>query len=134
MIALMVMVLIMFMLTTVRAFQNLPVVGRYKPMVVLSGSMEPGIKVGSVVLVAAVNPDDIKVDDIITFPLPRKPDNQEPANTTHRVTRVIADSGGLRFITKGDANDTVDNWEVAAAGAGHPDLRDQEYRVRVTAE
>jgi len=69
---------------------------------VLSGSMEPGLKVGGVVITRPVEVEDIKVEDIITFysPLSEK-------LTSHRVI-AVEDSSSFHFRTKGDANEDDD--------------------------
>lgn len=72
-------------------------------MVVTSGSMEPTIPVGGLVIVDEVDGADIEVDDVITFE-----GYTGESLTTHRVMdrRVVDDR--LHFRTKGDANDTAD--------------------------
>ena len=72
----------------------------YEP--VYSGSMEPAIPVGSVVVIKPVNPETLKIGDIICFKL------SEPTSITHRIINVT-DQG---FITKGDANEDPDQWIV----------------------
>ena len=64
-----------------------------------SGSMEPELKVGSVVVVRPVDPETIVPGDIITFRL----SGVEETIVTHRVTSVEHNSP-LYFTTKGDAN------------------------------
>jgi len=71
---------------------------------VLSGSMEPNYPVGSLIYVQPAEPEDIKVDDVITFVLP----DETPA--THRVVRIDAENE--HFYTKGDANDEEDGSPV----------------------
>lgn len=95
----------------IKAFDNLPLVGGNKPLVVLSGSMEPALKVGSVVVVGRVNPSQIKEGDVITFTTPADLSQAQPAGqtlTTHRVSRIIDNHGIRNFETKGDANNDVD--------------------------
>ncbi|MCR5010099.1 MAG: signal peptidase I [Clostridia bacterium] len=71
---------------------------------VLSGSMEPTYHVGSLIYVKKVDPADVKVGDPITFVL-----NEDLVVATHRVVDIKTDDqGAIRFITKGDANDTAD--------------------------
>ena len=70
------------------------------PYTVLSGSMEPAYKVGSVIYVTKVDPSTLKVKDPITFVL-------DGTTVTHRIIE-IEDKGGLRFYTRGDANNTPD--------------------------
>jgi len=76
---------------------NLP--GGWKLFTVQSGSMQPAISVGSLVLVKPAG--EYAVDEVITF-------KTGPAPTTHRINRIEA---GV-IITKGDANDTPDSEPV----------------------
>ena len=83
------------------AFSMLPIKGNYKLFTVMSGSMEPKISVGSVVVVKPIS--TYSVGDIITFQGTGTADK-----TTHRIYR-ISDSGGRKiYTTKGDANDGPD--------------------------
>ena len=77
-----------------------------KPYVVLSGSMEPTIKTGGIV-VATPRASGYGVGDIITFT------QGKDQTTTHRVTEIIKDSGGIKYLTKGDANKTADNTPIS---------------------
>jgi len=79
---------------------------------VLSGSMEPELKVGSLVVTRFVEPEDIAVGDIITF----SPGSADKNQVTHRVVG-IGHSSAIYFETKGDANDapdptTVPDWNL----------------------
>lgn len=71
---------------------------------VQSGSMEPKVKLGSVVFVAPKK--EYKVGDVITF---RSRDSIK-ITYTHRITRVESDPdiGKLLYYTKGDANEDED--------------------------
>lgn len=73
----------------------------WRPMVVLSGSMEPVYPVGSMVYVRKVSPQEVKVGEPIAFYL-------EDGSTviTHRVVRI--DTQKQAFYTKGDANQVED--------------------------
>jgi signal peptidase len=91
--------------------------GGYKPFVVLSGSMEPAIPVGGVLLVRRVAAADVRRGDIITFVTPREPSAspQAASVTTHRVVAVQAGQQGQpTFATKGDANENADPMAVPA--------------------
>lgn len=72
---------------------------------VLSGSMEPEYRVGSVVYVEKSSIDDIEVGDVITFYI------NDNTVVTHRV--VDKDNDTESFHTKGDANETEDGGSVA---------------------
>lgn len=82
-----------------------PLAKSCQSLVVLSGSMEPTIKTGSLILTTATDTSYLQKGDIITF---QKDENRD-IPVTHRVEEV-KDNGS--FITKGDANDTIDNIEV----------------------
>jgi signal peptidase len=79
--------------------------------IVYGGSMEPAIKIGSLVVIKPVQPQDIKVDDIITY---RSAAAELGMVTTHRVIEVMHNDGSLVFRTKGDANEDPDINPVAA--------------------
>ena len=79
-----------------------PSVFGYTPLVVLTDSMDPLIAEGDVILAKDVNPDDIKVGDVISFFDPASPDD---AVLTHRVIAIETDEEGNRSaITAGDNN------------------------------
>lgn len=75
---------------------------------VFSGSMEPELKVGSVVVTRPVEVGEIKVGDIITFysPLDERP-------TSHRVV-AVEEGSAFHFRTDGDANEDADPFIVPA--------------------
>jgi signal peptidase len=75
---------------------------------VFSGSMEPQLKVGGVVINRPVEAGEVKVGDIITF---HSPLNENL--TSHRVT-AVEDGSTVNFQTKGDANDHDDPFVVPA--------------------
>jgi signal peptidase len=79
------------------------VVGAEHSFVVLSGSMEPAMSPGDVV-VDGVGPANVEEGDVITFVT----SESEPP-TTHRVIDVVeTNDGGRAFRTKGDANEDPD--------------------------
>jgi len=69
-----------------------------KPKIVLSSSMEPTLKVGSVVFVRQA--ENYVAGDIVTFSY-----NNTEIVTTHRIMEVLENN---EFVTKGDKNDSVD--------------------------
>jgi len=87
---------------------SFPIKGNYQILIVQSGSMEPSIKTGSIVIVKPS--PEYKVGDIITFgPVPK---GKVP--TTHRITDVRLQTGSPVFVTKGDANEESDTKEVSS--------------------
>jgi len=86
----------------------LPIPGGIKSYVVLSGSMEPAIRTGSVVFI--IPQKQYKIGDIVTFGQATK--TQAP--TTHRIVDTKFINGAQAFITKGDANNANDQRDVPA--------------------
>jgi signal peptidase len=78
--------------------------------IVYGGSMEPAIKTGSLVVIKPVQPQDVEVDDIITY----RSAAESGMVTTHRVIEVMHNDGSPVFRTKGDANEDPDINPVAA--------------------
>lgn len=83
-----------------------------RPLTVLSGSMEPAIGTGDVVVVERIEPREAHVGDVVTF---RDPEHSGRL-ITHRVRRIHARDGELRFTTKGDANNSVERWSLSPEG------------------
>ena len=79
---------------------ELPGIFGYYHAIVISGSMEPEISVGDIVI--AKRSDSYQKDDIIMFA-------KGESAITHRIVGQNEDG----FITKGDANNAEDNWTVA---------------------
>ncbi|WP_435358162.1 signal peptidase I [Haloarchaeobius sp. DFWS5] len=87
------------------------VVGADQSYVVLTGSMEPAISPGDVVVVTAVDADAVGVGDVIIYNRER-----QSVPTTHRVIEVVETETGERaFRTKGDANEDPDSGMVTEA-------------------
>lgn len=87
--------------------KSLPFLEDYQIRTVMSGSMEPTLPVGSVVLIKEQPPSAFVAGDIMTFM------SNDPALSgkvvSHRVMEVIdSENNGLMFLTKGDANEDPD--------------------------
>ena len=83
-----------------------PITGNYKVMTVISGSMAPAIKMGSVVIVKPAS--DYKIGDVITF----GPYSKTKAPTSHRIYDIKVVDGQPVYITKGDVNNAPDAREL----------------------
>ena len=83
-----------------------PITGNYKIMVVQSGSMEPTIKMGSLVIVKPES--DYKIGNVITF----GPVTKTKAPTSHRIYDIKVINGEPVYVTKGDANNAPDTTEI----------------------
>jgi len=84
----------------------LPITGNYKVMTVISGSMQPAIKMGSVVIVKPAS--DYQIGDVITF----GPYSKTKVPTTHRIYDIKVEGGQPVYITKGDVNNAPDSREI----------------------
>jgi len=79
----------------------------FQPALVASGSMEPKMYAGDVVIIAKVSADNVELGDVIQFRVP------EEVTIMHRVIEIQeTETGGKLFITKGDANDQPDSEPV----------------------
>lgn len=76
----------------------IPTIFGYKPLVIISGSMEPTLNVGGILYYENQEYEDFKKGDVLVYKL-------DDHIISHRVY-AITDNG---IITKGDANNTYDN-------------------------
>jgi signal peptidase len=80
-----------------------PQVFGYQFKTVFSGSMEPGIKTGSIIAVkSGGDMTRFKQDDVITFM------QDKDVLVTHRITEVIKNGNQVMYRTKGDNNKVED--------------------------
>ncbi len=87
--------------------QQVPSFFGYRPLIVLSGSMEPQILPGDIVVTRDVPADTLKEGDIVSY-------LQGSAIITHRIVRIDEAAGVKTFQTKGDNNNTVDDSTLSA--------------------
>lgn len=73
-----------------------------KPLVVISGSMEPTLKVGGILYYEKINIDDFDEGDILVY-----------QTKEHIISHRIVDITENGFITKGDINNSVDNYLIS---------------------
>jgi len=73
---------------------------------IITGSMEPTIEVGDIIIGKQTPPAKLKVNDIVTF----KGESGELAGkiVTHRIKEIYEEDGSLYIITRGDANTAND--------------------------
>lgn len=90
---------------------KVPSVLGFSVMQVQTGSMEPEIPVGGIVITYKVKPDSLRVGDVISF---YSNDTTISGKVnTHRIVEIKdSESGEKIFKTKGDANDAVDEAAV----------------------
>lgn len=89
-----------------------PIAFGYRPHTVLTGSMEPAISPGDVVVEEPISPRAASIGDVVTF---RDPEDQSRL-ITHRVVAIRRAGAHLWFRTQGDANNTTEHWRIAGSG------------------
>nr|WP_304218544.1 signal peptidase I [Fredinandcohnia onubensis] len=91
------------MVISSRASGGEPQLFGYQFKTVLSGSMEPTFKTGSLIVVNKIDdPKSLKVNDVITY-------MQDENNVvTHRIIEVIKQGDNVFYRTKGDNNEDPD--------------------------
>lgn len=87
-----------YLLIIIYGLLCVPICFGYKPLVVLTGSMEPTYKVGSIVYYHKTSEIKLSVNDVITFAY------EDNLIITHRIYKINGDE----YITKGDANNAPD--------------------------
>lgn len=80
----------------------LPIPGNIEIKIVKSGSMEPALHTGSIVVVKPQ--ESYAVGDVITF----GEDSKQDVPTTHRILSIDTVNGQTLYTTKGDANEESD--------------------------
>lgn len=75
---------------------------RYKPVICISNSMQQEFEVGDIIISKEVSENSIKMGDIITY-------RENGAIITHRVCDIVKENNQIKYITKGDSNNTIDD-------------------------
>jgi signal peptidase len=93
--------------TTVAIFSILLIFFSYgflgvTPTVIQSGSMQPELQIGDIVIIDEANKDTLQTGDIVQYV------NQEKVLIVHRIYAINQSENGKVFITKGDANEHPD--------------------------
>lgn len=89
---------ILYVLIIIYLLVFVPCLWGHKPLVVISGSMEPTLKVGGILYYEKIDLEDFKIDDILVY-------KTKDHIISHRIVDIVDDG----FITKGDANNSIDN-------------------------
>ncbi len=110
-------IILVILLAAAMAFSVLRGPGGIRVFIVQSGSMEPAIKTGSIVVTA---PDkNYQKNDVITFmPDPNLNLKDIKATVTHRIVKINLDKTKkpISYIVKGDANNAPDREPVILKG------------------
>lgn len=84
---------------------QVPGIGGYSPLIVLTDSMYPEIESGDLIIVRQTDPADVKVGDVISF---FDPAGNGTSVVTHRVIELVTENGVTKWRTRGDNNNTED--------------------------
>jgi len=90
---------------------------------VLTGSMEPGIATGSVVVGTPLTSADISVGDVVMFRPPAPFTAPGDLPVVHRVTDITVVDGERQVRTQGDANPVEDPWVIDAEATTFYEMR-----------
>lgn len=89
----------------------------YRPVFILSGSMEPEIKTHSLIISKNLNDEDkenLKVGDVVTYTVLDEWEGKK-LTITHRIHDISENEEGTTiYTTKGDNNNTADIYELTA--------------------
>jgi signal peptidase len=122
--------LILNLTLIVKSYTNsseVPSVGGYLPMIVLTDSMYPNIQSGDLIICHTVDPEEVEIGDTIAF---FDPAGNGSSVVTHQVIDVVTEEGELKFQTKGINNNAADaslvpadnlvgEYQFRIAGAGN---------------
>lgn len=81
--------------------EEIPFITKTNAYIVLSGSMEPAINIGDIVVITEAKQEEINEGDIISF-------TKGTMMVTHRVTEITEENGVIMYKTKGDNNNAED--------------------------
>jgi len=84
----------------------------YRLSVVRSGSMQPTLGVGALVVSRPVAPLELRPGDLVTF----KGAMVGGDNVTHRVVSTVRMGDQVEVVTKGDANQVAERWRAPVGG------------------
>ncbi|MCS0543075.1 signal peptidase I, partial [Aeromonas veronii] len=110
---LLVLLVLLSVLALVSVFQSKDQVGQvpsilgFKIMTVMTGSMEPELQPGDMIIVREKDPSKLQVEDVITYRI------SQQTLVTHRIVDLLEKDGVTHYQTKGDANNVVDDGYVS---------------------
>lgn len=101
---------IIMMSLSIQSFNSneVPSIGDIMPMIITSGSMEPEINVGDIILSKKVDSKDIQDGDIISF---WDPENSKHI-ITHKVIKIYTENNETYFLTMGTYTGSEDQIPV----------------------
>lgn len=106
-------ILIVNLTLIVKSYVNedeVPAIGGFCPLIVLTDSMYPEIESGDLIICRTADPASIQVGDVISF---FDPAGNGTSVVTHRVIELVEEDGVTKWRTRGDNNNTEDKVLVA---------------------
>lgn len=85
-----------------RSSDGLPSILGYHLLTVLTGSMEPKLSEGDLIIIHPYSTEMPKINDVVTYR------NHNGTFVTHRIVDIVDNNGTSLFQTKGDANNSFD--------------------------
>lgn len=85
--------------------------GLIKPLIVISGSMEPGIMTGDLLVATKTSAADLGVGDVVSLP-----SELTDHLVTHRIVAIAAEGDGYLITMKGDNNEFEDALDYRVSG------------------
>ncbi len=76
-----------------------------KTFVIISGSMEPELNIGDIVIIKKCSQEELKENDIISY-------KYGQSEITHRIIQIEDNENGKEYITKGDNNNVRDSENI----------------------
>ena len=110
----MIPILILNISLIVRSFTDpdeVPSVGGYLPLIVLTDSMYPQIQSGDLIICHTAEPEAVQVGDVIAF---FDPAGNGTSVVTHKVIELTQVGGEVAWVTQGIANNAADFLPVPA--------------------
>lgn len=92
---------VIYILLLIYLFIFIPTIFGKKPLVIISGSMEPTLKVGGILYYEEIDINDFNKGNILVYQI-----------NNHTVSHRIVEKTKEGFITKGDNNTSIDTYEV----------------------
>ncbi len=89
-----------------------PRTGFYRPVTVLSGSMQPTFSRGDLVISTPQRLSELRVGQVVSFQIPVGDHRVE----SHRIVEILGGGDAPIVRTRGDANSTPDPWNAQLTG------------------
>jgi signal peptidase len=83
-----------------------------RAMAVLSGSMEPTLGVGDLIVARVITPAEAEAGDVLVYR-----DSARDRFVTHRVQSIVRSGDQVDVVTRGDANSVGEQWSAPADGS-----------------